>query len=345
MKKFFVTLIFTFVFAMVGVGVALYLYATTPGKTDNKVIFVVQPGSFSRVARELEAKGLIGNPRLLIYYARLAGLTDSVKVGEYELNSNMSPHTILSILISGKSLTYPLTIQEGLNIFEIAELLEQKGLSRKAEFLALCRNEELIRALLGEGLPSLEGYLFPNTYLFSKFTGTREIIREMVRQFLETYKEIEAGPQKVPLKRHQLVTLASIIEKETGVPEERGLVSSVFHNRLKKGMMLQTDPTVIYGLADLTGTVPRNITKTDLQTRNRYNTYTFRGLPYGPISNPGRDALAAAVNPDESEFLYFVSRNDGTHVFSSSYEQHNSAVRKYQLDRRQRQGKSWRQRK
>ena len=199
-----------------------------------------------------------------------------------------------------------------------------------------------MKSLLGEDLPSLEGYLFPSTYLFTRFTTQKEIVREMVRQFLVAYSEVMEGPKQLDMKRVEHVTLASIIEKETGVPEERGLVSSVFHNRLKKGMLLQTDPTVIYGVAEKTGVMPKNIRKTDLVTPTRYNTYTNKGLPIGAISNPGKESLVAALNPDQSEFLFFVSRNDGTHVFSSTYEQHNKAVREFQMNAKNREGKSWR---
>ena len=164
----------------------------------------------------------------------------------------------------------------------------------------------------------------------------------MVKRFLFVYHE--AVPQnEVPgWTRHQIVTLASIIEKETGAPEERPLISSVFHNRLKKGMRLQTDPTVLYGKAERVGSFAINITTEDLRTPNRYNTYTIYGLPPGPIANPGREALSAVLAPAESTYLYFVSQNNGTHIFSSDYEAHNKAVKHFQLDPKAREGKSWR---
>lgn len=309
---------------------------------DKKIIFLVQQGSFGLIASQLQHIGVIKDARMFSLYARLTAKTGSVKIGEYEFNTNMTPSQVLSILTSGKSITYPITIPEGTNMYEISMLLESRGFAKKEEFLALCKNREFIKELLGETLPSLEGYLFPNTYIFTKFTGTKEIIREMVKQFLNAYAEASSGPMTVPMKRHEAVTLASIIEKETGAPEERGLVSSVFHNRLKKRMMLQTDPTVIYGVFDTTGVMPQNIRKSDLLTPNRYNTYTFKGLPFGPISNPGKEAIIAAFNPEDSEFLFFVSKNDGTHTFTTSYQDHSKAVSKFQVDKKQRQGKSWR---
>jgi len=169
----------------------------------------------------------------------------------------------------------------------------------------------------------------------------------MVQRFLKTYKKIRNENRfQVDLailpNRHSIVTLASIIEKETGAAEERPIISSVFHNRLNKKMRLQTDPTVIYGILDKTGVMTKNIRKKDLREPNKYNTYTFRGLPVGPIANPGKEALLAALQPEPTDFLYFVSRNQGTHVFSKNYRDHTNAVRRFQLNRAARKGKSWR---
>jgi UPF0755 protein len=164
----------------------------------------------------------------------------------------------------------------------------------------------------------------------------------MVKRFLFVFGEVLPQSHVQGWTRHQIVTLASIIEKETGAPEERPLISSVFHNRLLKKMRLQTDPTVIYGKAEKSGKIEINITRADLLTPSRYNTYVIPALPPGPIANPGKEALLAAVNPAASGYLFFVSQNDGTHVFSEDYSAHNRAVQKFQLDRKAREGKSWR---
>jgi UPF0755 protein len=166
----------------------------------------------------------------------------------------------------------------------------------------------------------------------------------MVERFLQNFAKLQAMPgwNSTRLTRHQLVTLASIVEKETGAPEERPVISSVFHNRLRLNMKLQTDPTVIYGIWEQTGQWNRNISRDDLLAPSKYNTYTFVGLPVGPIANPGYEALLAAGGPAQTEFLFFVSRNDGTHVFSRDYGQHRSAVMQFQIDRAARDGKSWR---
>jgi UPF0755 protein len=194
--------------------------------------------------------------------------------------------------------------------------------------------------MVGTLAPSLEGYLFPETYSLTKYTTVKELVQSMVQNFKETYKAL--GTPDTGLSRQELVTLASVVEKETGAPEERPMIASVFYNRLKKGMPLQSDPTILYGIIDETGKPTDNITKADLTHFNRYNTYTVKKLPFGPISNPGREALVAVFHPANTEFLYFVSRNNGTHIFSKTYEEHLRAVRTFQIDPAARAGKSWR---
>jgi UPF0755 protein len=321
-----------------------YIKLSEPVSDDRtEQFFMVHPGrSMISISRQLEDKKLIRSAELFSLFARITGQSGKIKVGEYSLNSAMGGIEILSILKSGKSVSHTVTFKEGLNIHEVAQILEDRGFATVPEVLAICRDKEFVKQLLGEVRPSLEGYLFPETYNFTKLMGAKDILRMMVQHFFEAVKEVEGQENKVSMPRHELVTLASIIEKETGAPEERPLVSSVFHNRLKKGMLLQTDPTVIYGVFDQTGVMPTNIRKSDLITPNRYNTYTNKGLPFGPISNPGKASLIAALNPAESEYLFFVSKNDGTHVFTEKYSDHSNAVKIYQLDRKAREGKSWR---
>ena len=273
---------------------------------------------------------------------RISGYTTKIRTGEYALHGGMKPIEILRVISSGKSVTYPITFPEGYNMFEMAELAEKKGIATAKQFLAYCHDSQFIKTILGDNVETLEGYLFPETYQVTRSEGARGLIKLMVRRFLQVYGEVAHLAPTNGFTRHQWVILASIIEKETGYEKERGLISSVFHNRLKKNMRLQTDPTVIYGKMMQTGAPVKNITKKDLRTKNSYNTYTFRGLPKGPISNPGRAALLSAFQPDDTEFLYFVSRNDGTSKFSETLKEHNSAVRKYQLNRNNRVGKSWR---
>jgi UPF0755 protein len=207
--------------------------------------------------------------------------------------------------------------------------------------LKACRDPKLIASLpIKEHPQTLEGYLFPDTYFLNKTMTAAEIIRGMVRKFAAVWgPDQDARAKELGMTQHQVITLASIIEKETGAPQERPLISSVFHNRLQKRMRLQSDPTTIYGIWDR---YDGNLHKSDLSAQNPYNTYYVPALPIGPISNPGREAIRAALYPSPSNFLYFVSHNDGTHEFTSTYTQHINAVKRFQLNPRARDGKSWR---
>lgn len=316
---------------------------TAPSKDSTEVIFEVKPGeSFNVIAKELESRGLIRNASAFSIYARVLNQRPKLKRGEYSLRTNMLPGEVLAVITSGKSISKPFTVAEGLNIYEIADLYERQGFGKKQEFLELVKSPEFAKQLLGEELPSLEGYLFPETYMITKFETPRHLVASMVRRFLSVYNELGVATALPGWNRHQIVTLASIIEKETGAHEDRPLISSVFHNRLVKKMKLQTDPTIIYGIADMTGIIPNNIRREDILKPTRYNTYVIKALPPGPISNPGKDALVAAIKPRSSKYLYFVSRNDGTTVFSESLDRHNSAVKQFQMNPKARAGKSWR---
>ncbi len=348
MKKNFKLLLTALAFLILTMtGLAGFLairYVRTPvSQVAQPVIFEVTPSmSFKSVSSELKKAGVISNAQLFYLYARLRGLRSMLRVGEYELSTNMVPGQILAVITSGKSRTKPFVFPEGFNIFEVAESFEKQGFGSKEEFLALATDKAFVKFLLGQEHETLEGYLFPETYLVTKFTTTKDVITAMVRRFQTVYEE---ASKQNPLKNwtpHQIVTLASIVEKETGAPQERKVISSVFHNRLKKSMKLQTDPTILYGIARQTGKLPKNIRKSDLLTPTKYNTYVIPGLPPGPISNPGREAILASMNPDNTEFLFFVSHNDGTHEFTKTYEDHNLAVRKFQIDPKARAGKSWR---
>jgi UPF0755 protein len=305
-------------------------------------IFEVHPGeTLTQVADRLQKEGLITDAKRFVYLSRVYVSRGSVRVGEYELRTNMYPMDVLSVITSGKSVERALTFQEGLNRYEMAELFEKNGFGSKEDFLQASENRRLAQQLLGLDIPTLEGYLFPDTYRLNKFTGAVGLVRTMVSKY-KTVRSTLPAEGHGGLNPHQVVILASVIEKETGAPAERPLISSVFHNRLKVGMRLQSDPTILYGILDATKIFKANITRADLHDPTPYNTYTIKGLPIGPISNPGRESLSAALNPQQSEYFYFVSRNDGTHVFSVSYKDHQAAVNKFQLDPSAREGKSWR---
>jgi UPF0755 protein len=223
------------------------------------------------------------------------------------------------------SVTFP----EGTTMEGVTERLSAAGVTDGQAFLALARDRDFL-GTLGIPGPTAEGFLFPETYLFASSSTPADVMKVMTNQFRKVLAELEV---EAPLGKRDLldtVTLASIVEKETSMPEERPLVAAVFLNRLRKGYRLQSDPTVIYGLENFDG----NITRRDLETDTPYNTYLIRGLPPGPIANPGRGALWAVLNPAQVDYLYFVSRNDGSHHFSFTLEEHNRAVRLYQLARR-----------
>lgn len=328
-------------------GGGFYLYSSylhNPASyMHQEIVFEIQKGeSFKQITDNLFEKGLLGHKKAFYFFARATGQTAQVKAGEYLLATDMNALEILSIITSGKSFERTVTLSEGLNIFEVADIFESKGICKKEEFLKLVRDPAVVEKYLLEKQSSLEGYLFPETYAFTRFTSAEQLIEIMVKKFNEVWISSKIS---VPngWTRHKVMTLASIIEKETGAPEERPLISSVFHNRIAKGMLLQTDPTILYGMADQQGRLVTNIRKADILRPTKYNTYVIKGLPPGPIANPGKEAILAAVSPQKSNYLYFVSMNEGRHTFSETYKQHEEAVKKYQIDRRAREGKSWRQ--
>jgi UPF0755 protein len=238
----------------------------------------------------------------------------------------MTPAEILSKLLNGQVLLHLLTIPEGLTITQIADVVSQQGLTDRVEFLRLAKDREFIMSL-GIKAETLEGYLYPDTYKFPRPIKAREVLVAMVEQLRqEVGPDLLARIQELKMTMHEVLTLASVIEKETGSGGERPEISAVFHNRLKKHIPLQSDPTVIYGLPAFDG----NLHKKDLSSPSPYNTYRVQGLPPGPIANPGIQAIRATLYPSDSRSLYFVSRNDGTHQFSATLIEHNKAVEKYQ---------------
>jgi UPF0755 protein len=243
-------------------------------------------------------------------------------------------------------MSHPITIREGENLYEVAKELESKKLASAARIVELCKSPDFIKTLgwspewIAETPKTLEGYLFPETYGFNRTTTPEEMLRQMVRLFRAHWEpRFNARALELGLTPSQIVILASMVEKETGAPEERPLIASVFFNRLKKKMRLQSDPTTIYGMWDR---YEGKIHKSDLTVTNPYNTYMIPALPIGPISNPGQKAIEAALYPADSPYFFFVSHNDGTHQFSKTFGEHENAVRKFQLDPKAREGKSWR---
>ncbi len=296
-------------------------------------VFTIEPGTpLSRVALGLETSGLVRDARATAWWARLNGLSAKVQAGEYGLSGSWSTPRILDWISQGRVKTYEIVLPEGIRASEIAARLHASGLAEADAFLAVVHDAEFARSL-GLEADSLEGYLFPETYRLPRNLPPSQIARIMVDQFHEVWREIEAEAGQDSSTVHEIVTLASIVEKESRVAAERPLIAAVFLSRLRRGMRLETDPSVIYGIADFDG----NLRKRDLlDDSNSYNSYRFAGLPPGPIASPGEEALRAVIKPAESDYLYFVSRNDGTHHFSRTYNEHVNAVNRFQKRRRSR---------
>jgi UPF0755 protein len=315
-----------------GAAWSLRRWAVRPvaAPADEVVMWIAPGTSFRTVAADLAAAGVVDSPRRLEWLARWRGMADRIRAGEYDLGGRHTPREILALLVAGRVKQYPFTVPEGLTCREIAARFAAAGFGGEADFLAACRDPQLLaRERLADG--TLEGYLFPETYQWHRGMGARALVERMVMAGEAVWTpERRAAAAALGLNVHQALTLASIIEKETGQPAERALISGVFHNRLKRGMRLQSDPTVIYGVPNFDG----NLTRAHLETDTPYNTYTRTGLPPGPIANPGLASIDAALHPAETPALYFVSRNDGWHQFSATVDEHNQAVDQYQRHHR-----------
>jgi UPF0755 protein len=289
-------------------------------------IRVEQGDSLATVVRKLRAQKLIANERLFLLWARLKGVDTKIHLGLYRFEASASAREILERLATGKGMFYKITIPEGLTVKEIGALLAKMEIVDPQKFAAEASAPELLESV-GLEQQGIEGYLFPSTYYFAPAVSEKNIVIAMAEQFRKTaWPVVERSDRAGGLTPHQLITLASIIEKESRLEAERPLISAVFHNRLRLGMPLQSDPTVIYGLKDFDG----NLKRKHLQEPSPYNTYRSAGLPPGPICNPGLSAIKAALEPADVPYLYFVSKNDGSHQFSANLEAHNQAVKAYQ---------------
>ncbi len=307
----------------------LFSYAKTSAAVSAPphIIEISSGQNLEITAEVLERTGVIRKPEKFKLLARVKMLDRRIKAGEYRLSATMTPLEILKIMTEGKVFLYKITIPEGYNVHQIASVLQKKGLVSKADFVRAAEDISSAQKV-GIDARSFEGFLFPETYFFEKDVSPEAIIHTMVERFHMVFEPIwERRPADFPFTVFETVILASLIEKETGLSSERPLISSVFHNRIRKNMKLESDPTVIYGIEDFDG----NLTRKHLRMPTDYNTYTQKGLPAGPITNPGAASLEAAIFPASTPYLYFVSKNDNSHHFSTTYEQHRKAVRNYQL--------------
>jgi len=325
------------VLLVAGMLLALAALVSWPyqGYSGEKTILIESGLGRRAIAERLAAEGVLRyrGPFLLYAYAQ-PGRT--LKAGEYGFDRPLSPAEVFTKLERGEVRLYPLVIPEGLTRWEIAAEVERAGLGSREAFLRATEKTELIRDLAPQA-KTLEGFLFPDTYHFAKPADPNAMVRAMAERFRRVWGELEplANPPR-PLSPHELVTLASLVEKETGVAEERGLVAAVFYNRLERRMVLACDPTVIYAerLAKR-GEFDGAINVSDLERESPYNTYRVAGLPPGPIASPGRAALAAALKPPKSDYLFFVSNNQGGHHFATTSREHERNVARFRREREQ----------
>jgi UPF0755 protein len=320
-----------FILAFLGLLKYSVLFLPASDESREVVVSIPEGASPTRIGELLEQGGAIKSAQAFVWTLRARNrLSKSpiiLKAGEMALDPSHSVWRIIDSLARGTYKLYPFTVPEGRNIYEIAQMVETNEFGTAYEFLELCRDKSFIRSL-GLNVDSLEGYLFPETYNFPKGTTLRGIIKDMTTEYRKVWRKYETQALEKGLTEHEVITLASIVEKETGQARERPLIAGVFFNRLARGMRLQTDPTVIYGLMPgFNG----NLTRRDLERPTPYNTYVINGLPPGPIANPGEAAIQAVIRPDILQpYLYFVSKNDGSHHFSKTLEEHNRMVNRYQ---------------
>lgn len=319
---------------MMAVG-SWFLYRTwtflniPPEDPGREVRFVIEPGSgFLGIARDLRQENLITDIKQFLALAEDRGLTASAKAGEFLLSTGWLPEKILTTITSTPGILHRFTVREGLTWWQVAELVEQAELGTYEDFQAAVHDPALL-AHFHIPADSAEGYLFPETYMLTRAreNSARSVAEMMIREFFKNVQQA-LGELPPPEELHQLVILASIVEKETGDPSERPAIAGVYTNRLQRPMRLQADPTIIYGLGpSFDGNLRQ---KHLLDPNNPYNTYQHDGLPPGPICSPGKAALAASAHPEDHNYLYFVAKGDGTHHFSKTLREHNRAVGQYQ---------------
>ena len=301
----------------------------TPSGEEKTVKLVDIPkGTSVRAALSILIKEKLAQETPYLKFITRIEKLPEIKAGEYEFSSEQSPLDMLEQMAAGRVKLHRFTVPEGLRITEIAGIVEKAGFGKAADFVKMATSAKTAKKYNIPG-DTLEGYLLPETYSFPKDAGTAEIIEQMVSDMNRLWSQKEDDQaHKLGMTRFEIMTLASIIEKEAAQPDERPLVSSVYHNRLKLKMPLQADPTIIYGLKKYNG----NISKEDIRNPHPWNTYVHPGLPKGPIANPGAASINAALYPAETDYLFFVARNNGSHHFSSTLAEHNRMVQKYQVN-------------
>lgn len=317
---------------LIAAGAWLFVSVSKPGN-GHEVMIDLPRGSGSRtIAARLEEEGVIASQQQFLL-VRMLRPRATLQAGEYKFTGRESVLDVFDKIARGEIFFYEVTIPEGSNLFDIASILEAQQLPAAKDFKKVARDPSLVRDIAPEA-PSLEGYLFPATYRLTRHTTAQQLCKDMTDRFRRAWKSLNATGDV-----HRTVTLASLVEKETGVPDERPMVASVYHNRLERNIKLDCDPTTIYA-AILQGRYRGTIHRSDLDSTHPYNTYQRTGLPPGAIANPGLKSLEAALHPASSDFLFFVAKADGSggHIFSSDVDAHNRAVAEYR--RGQQKGKA-----
>jgi len=326
----------TFLVATVVLFVAIHFYIALfvppSQEKDWKEVQVTEGMSFKAIAATLQKEGIIRYRGYFEIIGRLQGITRKVRVGYYGLSSHMSLWEVLDALRKGKIIEYEVVIPEGYNLYQIGWTLTGTPLisSDPNDFIKVATDKKFAHDI-GIDADRLEGYLFPDTYYLPKGITVTDIAKRMVQRYKDVFTEdLRKRAKELGYTEHQVVTLASIVEKEARVDSERKLISAVYHNRLKQGMKLQADPTAVYGLkAWIT-----KVTAQDLKRQTPYNTYLHKGLPPGPIANPGRGAILATLYPENVDYLFFVAQGDGSHYFSKDYGEHGKAIGRYKANKR-----------
>lgn len=303
--------------------------ALRPIPEENQIYTIEAGKSFTTLLEDLHQKGLAPSPVFVRLTLAIQGKDDVViKKGTYELPEMASALELISIFEEGKVQLFKITIPEGYDRWQTAQVLGERGLwGSEAEFLALIENPEPILHLDPQA-DSLEGYLYPETYFFPKSASANDVVQALVQSFINHTEDLRPLLAERSLTIRQWVSLAALVEEESSIREERALVAGVFQNRLDRGMLLQCDPTIIYSLK-LDNRFRGKIYRSDIKHDHPYNTYVYKGLPPGPIANPARESLQAALNPAQTDYYYFVAKADGSHYFSRNLREHNRAVQKF----------------
>lgn len=325
----------TFLIATTLLTIIIHFYIALfmPPSSDKawKEVQVTEGMSFKAISAALKKEGIIRYRGYFEIVGRIQGISRKVRVGYYGLNTSMSLWEVLDNLRKGRIIEYEVVVPEGYNLYQIGWTLSGTPLiTEPHEFIDLVKKKEYVRSL-GIEADTLEGYLFPDTYYLPKGIKLEEIPKKMVQRYKAVFSESSRERAKeLGYTEHQIITLASIVEKEAKISSERKLIAAVYHNRLKQGMKLQADPTAVYG----TKAWITKITAQDLKRKSPYNTYLHKGLPPGPIANPGEGAILATLYPENADYLFFVAQGDGSHFFSKDFGTHEKAIGRYRSNKK-----------